>query len=113
MRIKLERAAGSVPDPDQPFNDTEAVVWNKRLDEIIKRFQEMEENSEIQRAELDQLKREIIEIRSVITKVPKRTWIRSLGNRVLGIAEQALARAGAELAEEQIKRLLSIIASSG
>jgi hypothetical protein len=109
MRSNLEKAAESVPNPSQPFNDSEAAVWNKKLDEVMAKFEEMEKKNEIQRYALSKLRNEIEEIRKVMRTVPKKTWIRSVGNRVLNMAEQALTRAGAGVAEEQIKKLISII----
>ena len=109
MRSSLEKAAESVPNPSQPFNDAEAAAWNKKLDEVMAKFEEMEKRSEIQQIELFKLRGEVEKIRKVIHKVPKKTWIRSVGNRVLSVAEQALTRAGAEVTQEQIRKLISMI----
>ena len=109
MRSNLEKTAESVPHPSQPFNDAEAAVWNKKLDEVMAKFEEMEKKNEIQRGELSKLRSEVEEIRKIMRTIPKKTWIRSVGNRVLSMAEQALTRAGTEVAQDQIKKLISMI----
>src|SRR5690606_1272756 len=112
MRSNLEKIAEAAPYPNQPFNDIEAASWSKKLDEILAKFEEMEKRNEIQRAELIKLRDEVRQIKEVIRRVPKKTLIRSIGNRILTIADQALTRTGTEVAQEQIRRLISMIGDS-
>jgi hypothetical protein len=109
MRSNLEKAADSLPNPNQPFNEAEATAWSKKLDDVLAKFAEMQKRDEIQQTELFKLRQEVEEIRELIRKVPKRTWIKSLGNRVLSVAEQIITKAGTEVAQEQIKKLVSMI----
>jgi hypothetical protein len=107
LRASLEQGADDLPDPDSPFSDKESGEWADRLDQMITRFEELKEANEIQQRELNALNKEVSHLKNQLAVLPKRTWVKAAGNKILNIFERfANTKAGQAVLEKAVKILI-------
>ncbi len=107
LRVFFERGAESLAEPDKPFSEEESIEWKNRLDEMVERFEELRKQNEIQQNELDILKNEVENLKRDVTTLPKKTWVKAMGNRILNILERAVnTKAGQTLIEKTFKAMI-------
>lgn len=107
MRKNLSSYIEQLTEPDTPFSAKESSEWNIRLDSLVEQFEKLKEEKKIQEGELANLKKEVQQLKELVTSVPKRTWLRSAGNKVVDILERlSNTKAAQALAEGVAKYLL-------
>jgi predicted RNase H-like nuclease (RuvC/YqgF family) len=103
----LEDNADKLPNPDAPFDTDESNEWRKRLDGIVERMEKLEGENKIHKGKLQELKREIEELKGKLRVLPKRTWVRAAGNKILDFIESAAKEGMKTLAEVTVKGFLT------
>jgi hypothetical protein len=106
LRRNVSDTADSLPEPDKPFTEEELEDWSQQLMRLLARMQELEQANEIQRGRVDQLTRELEQLKKQGTTVPKRTWLKTAGNKVLDLLDTTSKSALKALAEGAVKALL-------
>lgn len=107
IRENLRVNSEGLDEPYRPFTEEESVQWEKRLDLLVAQFEELQEQEKIQQSEVDFLKREVQVLKEKLTTIPKRTWVKSAGNKIIDIIERlANTEAAKVLAEGAAKFLL-------
>lgn len=106
-RKNLDETADDLPEPDKPFTTEEHEEWKQKFDTIVERMSSLESAHKVQKAHIDKLKQQLEELDKQAPALPKRTWLKAAGHRVL----DALATAGQEtiksIAEGTIRGLLT------
>lgn len=105
-RQDLNKTSEGLPNPDIPFDDSESQAWRKKLDKLVGQFEKLRKTDKIQQTELDVLRKEVEMLKESITSIPKKTWIRAAGNKILNILEKLSTKAGEAITEGVIKALL-------
>lgn len=106
LRRNVEETADSLPEPDKPFTSQELEDWSQRLTSLLSRLSELELKSEIQNGRVEQLSRQLDELKKQGTTVPKRTWLKSAGNKILDLLDSTSKAVLKSLAEGAVKALL-------
>ncbi|MDP2983323.1 MAG: hypothetical protein Q8O92_08340 [Candidatus Latescibacter sp.] len=106
LRDRINEQAETLPDPDQPFNKAEAVVWERRLDNLVKQFEQLQKEQKVSQLQVYKLQSEVQKLKEQITNIPKRTWVKSAGLRVLRIIETVAASEGHELIDKAVRGLI-------
>lgn len=106
LRRNLEQNADSLPNPEVPFVNEEAQQWQEKLDTMIAKMAKLEEENKIQKGGLKELKRDIELLKEKITVLPKRTWLRAAGNKILDYIESFAKEGIKALAEGAVKGFL-------
>jgi hypothetical protein len=106
LRKNLDKYAEELPNPNEPFGVEEAKEWTQRLDEIITRMEQLEEENKIQKGFIRQLQNDFNELKQKILTTPKKTWVKSAGNKLLNFLEIAATTTIKALAEGFVKGLL-------
>jgi chromosome segregation ATPase len=107
LRQNLNNYADELPNPDEPFSLEEANQWTQRLDDLVERMSQLEEESQIQRGQVNRLRREVDDLKQKILVTPKKAWVKSAGNKILNFLEVAATGAIKALAEGAVKGLLT------
>jgi hypothetical protein len=98
-----------VENPDQPFTEDEVGLLRTKLDELLTKFQEMQERSEITEQELNRLNREIASIRENLPSYPKNVWYKTAANRLLSaVGKVATSRESRQVLAQAAQRLLGL-----
>ena len=106
LRDEIVKRSEELENPDEPFDQKESKKWTDKLEEIVKQFEKLREDNEINQAELAKIKNEVEELKSHVTKVPKKVWVRSVGARIFDTFSSRFAgRAGEGLADSLINLL--------
>jgi hypothetical protein len=106
LRIQVEAAANNLTEPDKPFTDEELEDWSAQLQKLVGRLTELERQSEIQSGRVEQLTRELENLKKQGTSMPKRTWLRTAGNKILDLLDHTSKAGLKALAEGAMKALL-------
>ena len=107
LRESLNQTAESLHEPLTPFSADESSEWKKKLDDLVKKFEKLQEENEIQFAEVNALRKEVASLKEGIETVPKKIWVKSAGNKILNILEKvADSKAGQLLLDKAFKYLL-------
>lgn len=106
LRQNVTEAADNLLEPDKPFTQEELEDWSQQLEGLLMRMKELEQSHEIQRGRVDQLLRELEQLKKQGTIVPKRTWLKTAGNKILDLLETTSKSALKALAEGAVKALL-------
>lgn len=106
LRRNVSETADSLSEPDKPFTEEELEDWSQQLMNLLVRMQEIEQANEIQRSRIDQLTRELEQLKKQGTTVPKRTWLKTAGNKVLDLLDTISKSTLKALAEGAVKALL-------
>lgn len=106
LRENLEKKSDELPDPDKPFNQEDAKEWKLKLDDIVAKVKQLEKDNKIQKGNLTSLQKEVTDLKNNIGSLPKKTWVRAAGNKILNYFENA-AKAGFEsLVEATVRGLI-------
>lgn len=106
LRRNLEENADALPEPETPFQGEEALKWKQKLDEVIEHLSQLSAENESRQAEIGELQLELGKLKEQIDAVPKKTWLRAVGNRILTLAEGGASAAIKSLAEGAVKALI-------
>ncbi|MBD3340499.1 MAG: hypothetical protein GF353_15430 [Candidatus Lokiarchaeota archaeon] len=107
MRNNLDENSKRLEEPDKPFNIDEIDEWKKKLDDFFVQFDKLKEENKIQQHELNALRNDINKLKDTIDSLPKKTWIKAAGNKLLNVVERiANTKAGQALANSTIKALI-------
>lgn len=106
MRHNVEATANGLSDPDKPFTEEELEDWSAQLTKLLARLTELERESEIQSGRVERLTRELEQLKKQGTTMPKRTWLRTAGNKVLDLLDTTSKATLKALAEGAVKALL-------
>lgn len=107
FRENLEQNADNLPEPELPFSLEESAEWARRLDEILQRFRKLEEDNKLHAGRLHQLERDFHELSLKLTVIPKKTWVKAAGNKILDFLETGAKEGLKTLVESTVKGLLS------
>lgn len=106
LRSNLETTADSLAEPDTPFTESEIEDWSAKLDELVSRLERLESENQIQRGTVSRLKDQLEELVERGQDMPRRTWLKTAGHKILDVFEHG-ARSGVEaLAKGAVKALL-------
>lgn len=106
MRQNLEETADSLPDPDQPFSGDEIDEWKSKFDSMIARLEELEKDNKIRKGQVARLKQQLDQLAEHGANLPKKTWLKTAGHKVLDVFEHG-AKSGVEaLAKGTVKALI-------
>lgn len=106
LRRNVEATADALPEPDKPFSRDELEDWSEQLKKLVARLRELEQKSEIQAGRVEQLTRELEQLKQQGTNIPKKTWLKTAGNKVLDLLDTASKEALKQLAEGAVKAML-------
>ncbi|MDP1526877.1 MAG: hypothetical protein Q8M20_13770 [Rhodocyclaceae bacterium] len=106
LRRNVEEAANNLVDPDKPFSEEEIDDWSERFKALIARLTELEKQNEIQSGRVNQLASQLEELKKQGTVVPKRTWVKAAGNKILDFFDTGAKAAIKAAAEGAVKALL-------
>ena len=94
---------------DERFSSNEIERLNSKLDELSARFDNMLQENRLTQKDIDQIKREIAEIKGNAKSFPKKIWARVTGNKLIEIMSNfARSQEGRQLIAENIKRLIGM-----
>lgn len=113
LRDQVAAAANELPNPEKPFTSAELDEWMDKLKALLAKIQTLEHSHEIQQARIDQVLRELDELKTMGTTIPKRTWLKTAGNKVLDLMNTASTEGVKKLATEGAKLLVDYMRSSG
>lgn len=105
-REQLERTLDDLPQPDEPFTPDELEDWAEKFKLVLARLAEIESHNEVQRSRIDQLSRELDQLKSHSPSAPKRTWLRTAGNKLFDLLDTGSKATIKALAEGAVKALL-------
>jgi hypothetical protein len=105
-RKDLTSFSDGMTEPDKPFDEKESQQWVERLDDLVVKFSDLSENDELQKQELDSLKKEVESLKANLSKLPKSTWMKAAGNKIINIMENLTTKAGEAIAEGVVKGLI-------
>lgn len=105
-RKDLSKFSDSMSEPDKPFDEKESQQWMERLDDLIIKFENLSENDKLQKKELESLKKEVEVLKQNLSKLPKATWMKAAGNKIINIMEKVTTKAGEAIAEGVVKGLI-------
>ena len=106
MRRNISQTADQLPEPDKPFTPEELEDWSAQLRRLVARLTELERQSEIQSGRVEQLSRELEQLKKQGASLPKRTWLKTAGNKILDLLDSTSKAALKALAEGAVKALL-------
>jgi hypothetical protein len=106
MRRNVSETADNLPEPDKPFTAEELDDWSAQLKRLVGRLAELERQNEIQSGRVEQLSRELEQLKKQGATLPKRTWLKTAGNKVLDLLDSTSKAALKALAEGAVKALL-------
>jgi predicted nuclease with TOPRIM domain len=98
-------------DPDEPFDNPERDRWREKIDEVLRQLEDnsekLKEESGTRQSEITDLRRELDELKATIERLPRATWMRAAGNRMLVFFDRfSRSEAGKALAETAVKGLI-------
>ena len=94
---------------EEHFSSDEIERLNTKLDELSARFDNMLQENRLTQKDIDQIKREVAEIKGNARSFPKKVWARVTGNKLIEIMSNfARSQEGRQLIAESIKRLIGI-----
>ena len=94
---------------EERFSSEEIEKLNSRLDDLSVRFETMLQENRITQKDIDQINREIAEIKGNAKSFPKKIWARVTGNKLIEIMTNfARSQEGRQLVAEGIKKLIGM-----
>jgi hypothetical protein len=106
LRHKLNEMADNLTNPEMPFSEDEVDDWSGRFEAVLQRLSELERENETQKWKVENLARELHSLKSEGTKVPRRTWVKTVGNKILDVLSTASKAAVSAITEGAVKGLL-------
>ena len=77
-----------VSQPEAPFTKAEADEWREKLDTLVKRCEELEDQGQMTQQEIDRLNKEVENLKDNIEKYPKGIWLKTTATRLATIGEK-------------------------
>ncbi|GJL93572.1 hypothetical protein [Hyphococcus sp.] len=108
LRANVDSTADSLPEPEQPFSEPEVEEWAGRLRPLIEQLQKSEEEGTIQKGQVAKLTRRLAELKTSGTVTPKRTWLKTVGHKIVDLFEHGAKAAIKSVAEGAVKGLLDL-----
>ena len=106
LRFNIEQTADNLPEPDKPFTSEELDDWSDRFSRLLVRLSELEKANEIQNGRVAQLERELVAFKARGETIPKRTWLKTAGNKVIDLLDTTSKAALKSIAEGAVKAML-------
>jgi len=106
LRRNVAETADNLLEPDKPFTVEELDSWTAQLQGLLSRMKELEQKNEIQAGRVEQMSRELENFKKQGTTVPKRTWLKTAGNKILDLLDSTSKAALKALAEGAVKAML-------
>jgi len=106
LRRNVAKTADNLYEPEKPFTEEELDSWMAQLQSLLSRMNELELKNEIQNGRVEQMSRELETLRKQGTKIPKRTWLKTAGNKILDLLDSTSKAALKTLAEGAVKAML-------
>lgn len=72
----------NVQNPNERFSDSEVDELREKLDELAKRFAEMQEKNELTEQEVNRLNQEIASIKTNLVSYPRGVWYKTAANKI-------------------------------
>lgn len=107
LRKNLEDTANALPDPSEPFTEHELAEWSDKFDTLLQRLKNLEAENKLQRGQVDSLQRQLDELKKQGTRIPKKTWLKAAGHKVLDLLDTASKEVIKAVAEGAVKALLA------
>lgn len=110
IREKIERhVAEHIENPETPFSKEEADKLKEKLDEVMTRFQELQQRSNITEQELKRLNREIDSIKSNLNAYPRGVWYKTAANKIWAtISKITTSQESRQIMAQAAKKLLGL-----
>jgi hypothetical protein len=83
-----------------------AITTSRRRSEVVQRLESVEKEHKIQHAKVEQLKKQLESLKGQGTSLPKKSWLKSAGYRVLDLLSLGSQESIKALASGTIKMLL-------
>lgn len=114
LREILDRhVADHIDNPGAPFSESEIVELRGKLDELMARFQEMQEKNEMTEQELNRLNQEITSIKTNLTTYPKGVWYKTAANKIwASVSKVATSQESRQVIAQAARKLLGLDPSS-
>ncbi len=106
LRQRLDRNLEELSDPELPFEGDEAESWRSRITTFVEQLDDLKEKLELNELEVQKLGSEMEKLKDNIESVPKKSWVRAAGSRVLTLFERGADAAAKSLAEGAVKGFL-------
>lgn len=106
FRERLEQYAEELPNPETPFSPDEIEGWMAKFQGIIDRLSALEKDNQQLRASLSNVKHQLDNLARNGASVPKRTWLKVAGNKVMDAVAMAGRESAKAVASEGAKLLL-------
>jgi hypothetical protein len=113
FRQAIEIHADNLDKPGEPFTAKEADEWIAKFEEMSERLEALEAANGAQHARFEQMTRELDALRKQASDVPKRAWLKKVGNKFMDFVEGVLKEGGKELASGTAKILLERMTDGG
>ncbi|WP_304511613.1 hypothetical protein [Desulfobacula sp.] len=107
LRETLEKNVDSLPEPNKPFTKGEAKDWGDKLDNILSEIEKLKDQNKIQQRDINILKTGFDNLKNQSQRLPKKTWIKAAGHKVLNLLGTVSETAIKALADATVKNLLS------
>ena len=110
LRETIERHVKEhVDNPQQPFSQEESDELRSKLDDLLAKFQEMQERHELTQQEVNRLNQEIAEIKSNLSGYPKGTWYKTAANKLwLAVSKVGTSKESRQVLAKAAQNLLGL-----
>lgn len=97
LRKRLFENADKMDQPERPFDAEEAQRYREKLDALYNEIDSMKAEHKIASRDLWELKQGFEALKSQIDKIPRKTWMKAAGNKLLDFVLSIASKAGGEL----------------
>lgn len=114
LRETIEKhVAEHVDHPEMPFTLEEVEGLKEKLDELMGRFQEMQQRSELTEQELNRLNQEVTTIKANLGSFPKGVWYKTAANKIWAtFSKVATSQESRQVMAQAAKKLLGLDSNS-
>ncbi|EEF57715.1 hypothetical protein [Pedosphaera parvula] len=103
-----EKLNNHFSDATAHFSSEEAAQLHSRFDELLQKFGELKKQNGINEEELRKVKETVATLQRAIEEVPKKTWYRSAGNKLMDLSKKFLqSKQGQQLIANVGEKLLT------
>lgn len=108
FRKQIEDTANKIDSPEKPFTADEAREWTQHFNEMTEKLRTMSDEIKINQSDIQQLKSQLKRMQQVATKMPRSTWLKSTGYKIVQWADSKFDRAIDKSVETGVKTLLEL-----
>lgn len=110
LRETIERHVKEhVDNPQQPFSQEESDELRGKLDDLMAKFQEMQERHELTQQEVNRLNQEITAIKANLSGYPKGTWYKTAANKLwLAVSKVGTSKESRQVLAKAAQKLLGL-----